>query len=82
VNRVVVMDEGSQTYYSKTLADRMTAIYESVIALKDAVVGGERKKAIAEVFLQHTWKKDELDFDQLSLKHFDRIVEQKEQVNV
>ncbi|QHE53546.1 acyl-CoA dehydrogenase family protein [Pontibacillus sp. HMF3514] len=81
-NRVVVMDEGSQTYYSKTLADRMTAIYESVISLKDAVVGGERKKAIAEVFLQLTWKRDELDFDQLSLKHFDRIVEQKEQVNV
>ncbi|KGX84222.1 acyl-CoA dehydrogenase family protein [Pontibacillus marinus] len=82
INRVVVMDEGSQTYYSKTLADRMTAIYESVISLKDAAVGGERKKAIAEVFLQLTWKRDELDFDQLSLKHFDRIVEQKEQVNV
>jgi len=81
-NRVLIMDEGSQTYYSKTLAARMTAIYESVIALKDAAVGGERKKAIAEVFLQLTWRKDEFDFDQLSLKHFDRIVEQKEKANV
>lgn len=82
LKKVIVMDEGSQTYYSKMLADRMTAIYESVIALKDAVVGGERKKKIAEVFLQLTWKQDELDLDQLSLNNFDDIVEQKEQVKV
>ncbi|MYL34023.1 isovaleryl-CoA dehydrogenase [Pontibacillus yanchengensis] len=80
--RIAVMEDEEQTYYAKFIAEKMTKIFESVVALEDAVIGGERKLAIAKVFMQHTWKKDQPDWDQQSLAYYDMIVEQKTTSNV
>lgn len=64
-----------QTYHSKRVAKLMTKIYESIIALKDASIGGERKEIIARVFLNETWRLNEIvDEELLALKYFDEIV--------
>jgi acyl-CoA dehydrogenase len=65
-----------QTYHSKRLAELMVKIYECVVALGDAAVfGGERKRMVAELFIEYTWKKNEwLDSEMKSVKYFDEIV--------
>ncbi|MFB6467443.1 acyl-CoA dehydrogenase family protein [Cytobacillus sp. Hz8] len=66
-----------QTYHSKRIAKLMTKIYESVIALKDASIGGDRKEIIARIFLNETWKRNEfVDEEMLALQYFDEIVKQ------
>jgi acyl-CoA dehydrogenase len=66
----------TQTFHSKRLAELMVRIYESVTALVDAALfGGKRKHMVAEVFIEHTWKKNEwLDSEMKSVKYFDEIV--------
>lgn len=68
-----------QTYHSKRLAELMVKIYECVVALGDAAVfGGERKRMVAELFIEYTWKKNEwLDSEMKSVKYFDGIVRYK-----
>lgn len=78
IAKLASFSEEEQTFYAKHLAEKMAAIFESVVALEDAVKGGPRKKAIAEVFLQKTWKKGELDLERKSLAYFEMIVEGKE----
>jgi alkylation response protein AidB-like acyl-CoA dehydrogenase len=64
-----------QTYHSKRVAKLMTKIYESLIALQDASLGGERKEIIARVFLNETWNQNEIvDEEMLALTYFDLIV--------
>ncbi|KGP92327.1 isovaleryl-CoA dehydrogenase [Pontibacillus chungwhensis BH030062] len=78
INQLTSCSEEEKTFYAKHLAEKMAAIFESVVALEDAVKGGARKTAVAEVFLQKTWKKDELDIGRKSLTYFNVIVEGKE----
>lgn len=78
ISQLTSYSEEEQTFYAKHLAEKMAAIFESVVALEDAVKGGARKTAVAEVFLQKTWKKNELDANRKSLVYYDLIVEGKE----
>lgn len=52
----------------------MTKIYESVIALKGAVNGEERERAVAEIFIQECWNKEWLDHEMKTVHYFDVIV--------
>lgn len=52
----------------------MTKIYESVIALKGAVNGEERERAVAEIFIQECWNKECLDHEMKTVHYFDVIV--------
>ncbi len=68
-------DRDTQTYHSKRIGKLMAKIYESLIALKDAAIGGERKVIIARVFLQNTWGINEhYDEEMLSLRYYDIIL--------
>lgn len=76
LEKVAVGDIDTQTYHSKRTAVLMANIFESVIALKDAhTMGGGRKRMIAEVFIEHTWKQTEwIDEEMKSVQYFDEIV--------
>jgi acyl-CoA dehydrogenase len=64
-----------QTYHCKRAAVLMGKIYESVVALKDAAVGGERKEIVARVFLNDTWRLTEvLDEEMLPVTYFDVLM--------
>ncbi|MCK6208141.1 acyl-CoA dehydrogenase family protein [Bacillus infantis] len=76
-------DRNMQTYHCKRAAVLMGKIYESVIALKDAAVGGERKEIVARVFLNDIWGLTEvLDEEMLPVKHFDVLMHVGEAVEV
>ncbi|MCA1053755.1 acyl-CoA dehydrogenase family protein [Rossellomorea aquimaris] len=76
LRNILSADEDTQTYHSKRIAELMVKIYESVVALSDAATfGGERKRMIAEIFIEDTWKQNEwLDPERKSLNYFDEIV--------
>ena len=75
ITKLLNMNHSSQTYHSKRVAKELIKIYESSIALKDAARGGERKRAIAQVFLQDTWKKESFTLTELPLTHYELIIE-------
>jgi acyl-CoA dehydrogenase len=70
---VAASPEEIQTFHAKKIGDRMTAIYESWICLNEAVRGGERERAKAEVFIETTWSSQILDKDMKSVSFFDII---------
>ncbi len=72
--KVKQMPEELQTFYCKKIGKKMTGILESVTALEQLANGNSRDRAIAEVFLQNVWKKNELEMEPAVLKHFDEIV--------
>ncbi|OXS56782.1 alkylation response protein AidB-like acyl-CoA dehydrogenase [Bacillus sp. V-88] len=73
---VTTSNHDTQTYHAKRIAELMVHILESVVALKDAYTfGGKRKRMIAEVFIEHTWKTTEwMDEEMKSVQYFDEIV--------
>ncbi|MEI2663156.1 acyl-CoA dehydrogenase family protein [Rossellomorea sp. LJF3] len=73
---VTTSSHDTQTYHAKRIAELMGRIFESVMALKDAyTLGGKRKRMIAEVFIEQTWKKTEwMDEEMKSVRYFDEIV--------
>ncbi len=75
ISKLLNMNHSNQTYHSKRVAKELTKIFESTIALKDAAKGGERKHAIAQVFLQDTWKKESFTLTELPLTHYELIIE-------
>jgi acyl-CoA dehydrogenase len=74
--KVAGSDEDTQTYHSKRIAELMVKVYESVVALGDAALfGDERRRMIAEVFIEQTWNKNEwFDSEMKSLKYFEEII--------
>ncbi|MCA0988137.1 acyl-CoA dehydrogenase family protein [Alkalihalobacillus algicola] len=80
IAQLMKMDEARQTLHCKRIAVLMTAIYESMIALQDASVGGARKRAVAKIFLKETWETDKCELSDLTLRYFDVIIEHKESV--
>lgn len=71
-----INNEDVQTYHSKRVAKLMCDIYESIIALKDAQIGGDRKVKVAQIFIQNTWKMNEwMDEELLALRYFDDIIQ-------
>ncbi|MGD8190775.1 acyl-CoA dehydrogenase family protein [Brevibacillus ginsengisoli] len=66
--------EDMQTYHSKRVAHLMSDIYTSLIALRDASRGDQRKELVACLYLQFTWERGYLDREMLSVKHYDEIV--------
>ncbi|MGA9288031.1 MAG: acyl-CoA dehydrogenase family protein, partial [Anaerobacillus sp.] len=79
ITKLLNMNHSIQTYHSKRVAKELTKIYESTVALKDAARGGERKRAIAQVFLQDTWKKESFTLTELPLTYYELIIETKTQ---
>jgi acyl-CoA dehydrogenase len=73
---VATAHQDTQTYHAKRIAELMVHIFESVIALKDAYTfGRKRKRMIAEVFIEQTWKQTEwVDEEMKSVQYFDEIV--------
>ncbi|NMH70004.1 isovaleryl-CoA dehydrogenase [Bacillus sp. RO3] len=76
LNKVLGAEADSQTYHAKRIAELMAKIFESVIALKDAhQMRGDRKRMIAEVFIEQTWNQTEwVDNQMKSVQYFDEIV--------
>ncbi|RXJ04005.1 isovaleryl-CoA dehydrogenase [Anaerobacillus alkaliphilus] len=76
VEQVKSASSVEQTYHCKKVAKLMTNIYESLVALQDAAIGGERKKIVARLFMKKTWQ-DSLSFDNemLQLTYFNEIVD-------
>ncbi|WP_044894161.1 acyl-CoA dehydrogenase family protein [Bacillus alveayuensis] len=74
--------EDMQTYHAKRIANMMCDIYLSIIALKDAESGGERKEIIARLFLQHIWNKETMDKEMWPLKYFDLLMYKKNKQTV
>ncbi|MCR8847440.1 acyl-CoA dehydrogenase family protein [Rossellomorea sp. SC111] len=74
--KVTTSNHDTQTYHAKRIAELMVRIFESVIALKDAYTfGGKRKRMIADVFIEQTWKRTEwIDEEMKSVQYFDEIV--------
>ncbi|MGG4168046.1 acyl-CoA dehydrogenase family protein [Rossellomorea vietnamensis] len=73
---VTTSNHDTQTYHAKRIAELMVKIFESLIALKDAsTFGGKRKRMIADVFIEQTWKRTEwIDDEMKSVQYFDEIV--------
>ncbi|PLS15715.1 isovaleryl-CoA dehydrogenase [Bacillus sp. M6-12] len=76
-------NEDMQTYHCKRAAKLMVRLYESIIALKDAAIGGSRKEIIARIFLNDTWRLTEhVDDEMLAVKHFEEILHVNQKVGV
>ncbi|TMU87481.1 isovaleryl-CoA dehydrogenase [Bacillus sp. BHET2] len=76
LKKVATANQDIQTYHAKRIAELMANIFESVIALKDAhSIGGERKRMIAELFIEHAWNQTKwIDDEMKAVKYFDDIV--------
>jgi acyl-CoA dehydrogenase len=74
--------EDVKTYHAKRVANLMCDIYLSIVALKDAEIGDERKEIIARLFLQHIWNKEAIDEEMLPLKYFDLLMNEKNKLSV
>ncbi|WP_164668130.1 acyl-CoA dehydrogenase family protein [Virgibacillus doumboii] len=74
IKKIQYYDENQQLMYPKKIAKKMSDIFESVIAVKDIYEtnkGQPRRKAIAKLFLQMTYKTTE---EPLPVEFFDLIV--------
>ncbi|WP_456273400.1 acyl-CoA dehydrogenase family protein [Bacillus sp. AK031] len=69
--------EDIQTFHAKKIGDRMTAIYESFIALEEAESGGERERAKADLFIGKTWNKRLMDKEMKAVAYFDLVCGQQ-----
>jgi len=69
-----------QTYHCKKVARLMVKLYESVIALKDAVIGGKRKEIIADLYLRKAWGHEVIDLEILPVRHFDLLMNKEAKV--
>ncbi|MFD2044890.1 acyl-CoA dehydrogenase family protein [Ornithinibacillus salinisoli] len=74
INNLMKKSSNFQTYYCKRIAEKMATIFESVVAMEMLVGGGDRQKAISEVYLQTVWKADEFDMEPVVLDKFSEIV--------
>ncbi|MBP1971536.1 alkylation response protein AidB-like acyl-CoA dehydrogenase [Virgibacillus natechei] len=74
IGSVKELSRNLQTYYSKEIAKRMADIFESVVALEMSNTEGSRDKAVAAVYLQSLWKKDEFQKEPVTLEKFSEIV--------
>lgn len=70
---VAASTEDVQTFHAKKIGNRMTAIYESWIILKEATNGNERDRAKAEIFIDKTWNPGLLNKEMKSVTHFNLI---------
>jgi acyl-CoA dehydrogenase len=78
---VLSADEDTQSYHCKRIARSMIRIFESTIALEDAVKGNRREKLIAELFIKMEWDDpNSLDANLDFAASFEEIVMYKKQV--
>lgn len=50
------LDEATQTFEAKSIAQRMAHVYESVIAVEMAETIGERAAILADIYVETTWR--------------------------
>lgn len=62
-----------QTYYAKDIAKWIVDIFESVVALEEAVKD-ERQATVAEVYLVNVWEGDRISAEPVNLTRFRKIV--------
>ncbi len=53
---VLKADADTQTFHSKKIAQKMTAILESTVAIETAAAGGDRARKVMELFMELTWR--------------------------
>lgn len=70
------IDQNTQTFYAKKIANKMADLLESAIAIEDTKEN-TRKEYIAKVIIQERYQKDELNKEHFTLKYFDEIVNRK-----
>lgn len=74
IAEVKKMPNNLQTYHCKNIAKRMAVIFESVVAIESSAKCDGRQKAISEIYLQSTWKKDEFEQAPVVLEKFGLVV--------
>ncbi|MCA0174240.1 acyl-CoA dehydrogenase family protein [Bacillus sp. RAR_GA_16] len=74
INQICQMDDGMQAYHCKRVTKWLTDIFECTIALRDAT-SGERKRAIANIFIEQALQKDPYSISELTLKHYELVIE-------
>lgn len=62
-----------QTYYSKSLAEKMALLYEGVVALEMAEEGGRYQK-VAELFIHKNFEMEKASADPLALRYANEIL--------
>ncbi|WP_281975985.1 acyl-CoA dehydrogenase family protein [Halobacillus litoralis] len=70
---VLVMTQDAQTYYSKTLAEKMTKIYEATVALEMGGKG-DRNQKVAELFVRQLFTEEAPSEKPLALSYADDIL--------
>ncbi|PGS55872.1 acyl-CoA dehydrogenase family protein [Bacillus sp. AFS041924] len=80
VQYVYTLDANTQTYYAKKIANKMADLVEAVTALEDAK-DHIRKEYIAKVMIHERYFKDDINKEQIHLKYYDEIVNNKVSIN-
>ncbi|MGP4061312.1 acyl-CoA dehydrogenase family protein [Halobacillus sp. H74] len=73
VQDVLTMPQDAQTYYSKTLAEKMAKIYEATVALEMGGSGGRNQK-VAELFVRQLFTEEAPSEKPLVLSYADDIL--------
>jgi len=76
VHYTATLDTNTQSYNAKKIANKMADLVEAVTALDDAK-DHIRKEYIAKVLIHERYFKDEINKEQIYLKYFDEIVDNK-----
>jgi len=76
VNYASTIDQNTQTFYAKKIANKMADLLESAISIEDAR-RNTRKVYIAKVIVQERFQKDELIKEPFTLEYYNEIVNNK-----
>ena len=70
----VTLDDATQTYEAKAIAEKMALIYESVVAVEWANQFGDKYEKLAEIYLEETWKLRKLGGPMKTVQYFNEII--------
>ncbi len=73
ISSMLAASEDHQTFHSKKILKCMSDIYESVVALEQAVTD-ERSHKVMQVFLEQTWQYQLFDEKMITVEFFKEIV--------
>lgn len=59
-----------QTFYSKKLASKMNAMYETVVAAEWAIAHGGEFEALADIFIESEWELQQMGDEMKTVKYF------------
>ena len=74
LQKFVSLDDATQTYEAKGIAEKMAHIYESVIAVEWANEHGDKYKKLAEIYLEDTWQLRKIGDPMITVQYFNEII--------